>query len=213
MRTIKKVIYRFNELDKDGQDRAIRDYAESFDFDPDYIYEDFLAICDKLGVSVHEKWDQTYSGLRVKRQAIYWSGFGSQGDGACFEGDYAYKPEAVKEITEYAPQDTTLAAIAAQLEEVQARNAYRLAATITHRDRYVHAYSVDIDVQDAEDEDRTVGEEDEKLVTEALRDLMKWLYRQLWEEYFYQTSEEVVAEYLADCDFYEYYEDGSLYTD
>ena len=34
----------------------------------------------------------------------------------------------------------------------------------------------------------------EKIVTEALRDLARWLYRQLEREYTYLTSDEVVDE-------------------
>ena len=34
----------------------------------------------------------------------------------------------------------------------------------------------------------------EDSVTEALRDLARWLYRQLEQEYSYQTSDEVVGE-------------------
>ena len=34
-------------------------------------------------------------------------------------------------------------------------------------------------------------------VTEALRDLARWLYRQLWREYEHQTSDAVVDETIA----------------
>ena len=212
MRTIKRAIYRFAELDKDGQARAIQDYVERFDFDPDYIYDDFLSICGLLGVEVTEHSEVTEGGQLRKRPAIYWSGFGNQGDGACFEGTYTFKAGAIEALKAYAPTDERLHEIASTLQSVQERNGFALAADITHRDRYVHAYSVDIDVRDVEDEDRTVDKEDEEVVTETLRDLMKWLYRQLEEDYFYQTSDETVADFLESCDFYEFYEDGSLYT-
>src|SRR5690606_34440052 len=87
--------------------------------------------------------------------------------------------------------------IADAFEAIQWRNFYQLSATARHRGRYSHEYCMDISV----DRDSSVyqaptaGAEEE--VTEALRDLARWLYRQLEREYEYRTSDEAVDEAIA----------------
>lgn len=54
-------------------------------------------------------------------------------------------------------------------------------ANITHRDRYCHAYSVDIE-----------ADQDSEKFAEIARDFMNWIYRQLESEYDYQNADEQV---------------------
>ena len=63
-----------------------------------------------------------------------------------------------------------------------------------HRGRYYHEYCMEISVvrDGPTSQDMTLDAENE--VIEALRDLTRWLCRQLEREYDYQTSDEMIDE-------------------
>ena len=129
-----------------------------------------------------------------QKPCIWFSGFWSQGDGACFEGRYAYAPRASLRIRDYAPQDTELHRIADALQALQRLNFYQLTASFRQTGRYSHAYAMTFDVdRDSPAGQAIVGRTDDDLV-DALRDLAHWLYRALEREYEFQTSDETVDE-------------------
>ena len=211
MRTIEQVVYRYNELSEEAKEKARDWYRSACEFDYEYVYDDFEQICEHLGIELDSKRGRT-------GPAIYFTGFWSQGDGACFEGRWRYKEGSVEAIKAWAPQDQELARIAQTLAHLQAQYDNQLVARVSHSDRYCHEYSVTIDVDLADwpvDEDGDELEVDlqevEEAVSEALRDLMRWLYRKLEEDYEYRNSEEVVDEALEDLG-YEFLEDGSIYN-
>ena len=124
----------------------------------------------------------------------WFSGFWSQGDGACFEGYWSHAKGAAARIRDYAPTDTTLHGIADRLQAIQRRNFYQLAAEASHRGRYCHEYTMSVDVTRDSPTWQPPTEDAEETVTEALRDVARWLYRQLQAEYDYLTSDEAVEE-------------------
>ena len=65
---------------------------------------------------------------------------------------------------------------------------------MTHRGRYYHEYCMAVSVERASDSYQSPTPDAEEIVAEAMRDLARWLYRQLEREYEYQTSDEVVDE-------------------
>jgi len=138
---------------------------------------------------------------------IWYSGFCSQGDGACFEGRYQYAAGATRAIRAHAPQDGELHRIADGLAAIQRRNFYQLSAGIRHEGRYYHEYTMAIAVEReaVTMQDMTPGADD--LIVELLRDLARWLYRQLEQEYWYQLSDSVVDEAILAND-YSFTEDG-----
>jgi hypothetical protein len=83
------------------------------------------------------------------------------------------------------------------LQAIQKRNFYQLHAGITHRDRYYHEYCMAISVERDSPIWQDITEDGEEVVTEAFRDLARWLYRQLEREYEHLTSDEVVDEAIA----------------
>lgn len=183
-RTIEKTVYSFNELSDKAKDTARDWYRESgLDYEwYDGSYEDFERVARILGITI----DTIRDG---KTLAIYWSGFSSQGDGACFKGSWVYKLDAQEAIRDYAPTDTDLHFIADALREGN-----RLNARVSHRDsHYSHAHSVSIDVCDDETGD-DAPELNAIAVRDALRDFMNWMYRQLEKEYEYLMSDEAIDE-------------------
>jgi len=193
---IETTVYTFDELDERAQERA-RDWYRQASTDDDwyeFVFEDFERICEILGVDLATRPVRLYGGGTRQKPCIWFSGFSSQGDGACFEGSYSYRKGASRAIRAYAPTDKRLAAIAGQLEQIQRKNLYALEARLTHRGRYYHEYSMEISVELNSDRYQPPTADAEEAVAEALRDLARWLYRQLEQEYDHQMSNEVVDE-------------------
>lgn len=161
------------------------------------VYDDFDQIAAILGIEVKDK---------------EFSGFWSQGDGACFTGTYRHVPGNLKALREYAPTDRELHRIAKELNRLQKPFFYGLEATLTKSSyHYSHAYTVDIDVEDMRDNapaGRGVPRETQEAMAAALRGLMQWLYKALESEYEHEVSDENVAEILQ-INEYDFFPDGS----
>ena len=193
---IQTTVYALDELDERARERA-RDWYRQASNDDDWheaVFEDFERVCEILGVDLATRSVRLYGGGTRQKPCIWFSGFSSQGDGACFEGRYQYKKGAAREIRAYAPKDERLAGIADRLQQIQRKNLYALEARMTHRGRYYHEYCMDISVERVSETYQPPTPDAEEIVAEALRDLARWLYRQLEREYEYQTSDEVVDE-------------------
>lgn len=82
------------------------------------------------------------------------------------------------------------------MQAAQRQNFYQLRAEVTHRGNYYHTFAMAVSVQrDSAAAVEIIGDA-ESIVTDALRDLANWLYRQLEQEYDYLTSHEAVDETL-----------------
>jgi hypothetical protein len=197
-RIIETTVYRFNELEGAAKDEArnwYRNVAIPNDWH-EFVLEDFEAITDILGVRLKTSTIRLAGGGTRQKPRIYFSGFSSQGDGACFEAHYRYKAGASKAIRSHAPLDTELHRIADVLQGIQRRNFFQLTADVSHRGRYYHEHSMSISVERDSPKNQSVTADAEDAITEALRDLARWLYRQLEREYEYQTSDEMIDEAL-----------------
>lgn len=141
----------------------------------------------------------------IEMDDILWSGFGCQGDGACFTGRYGYVKDAIRAIRAHAPQDAELHRIVQTLQKIQRRNFYRATARISKQSwRYSHERAVAIEIYDTKFE----GDDDyDGILAEALRDFMRWVYQQLEQEYEYQISEEACLE-SAEANEYRFTETG-----
>lgn len=175
-------------------EKQLEKYREwNVDFDwYENTYEDFTTAMKLKGVSVNE---------------IYFSGFWSQGDGACFDGD-------VWDITKLVDMNDypTVTALLAEDGEVS--------ASITQSGHYYHEmcteHSFESDtfeqVRDAPTEfhesiiealDKVLDDEIENLETEVvdtLRESMRTLYKSLQTEYEHRTSDEQVTEAILEFD-------------
>ena len=129
---IETVVYPIGELDDAAKDAA-RAWYRQHCMDHawyDFVYEDFAT-----------------GGATREEPHVYWTGFWSQADGACFEGTYSYARGAAASIRIHAPLDTRPHAIADSLQAVQRRNFYQCHARIEHRGRYCHEYSMAISAE------------------------------------------------------------------
>ncbi len=206
--TVTKTIFTFDELSDRAKEKARDWYIEGIESQDvaEYVLEDAATICDLLGIDLSTRTVTLMDKSTRQEPQIYWSGFSSQGDGACFAGRYSYTKGSVKAIKDHAPKDNELHRIATELQSVQRQHFYKLSASLRHTGHYSHSHSVSIDVDT--DGTRPVTSDDEDTVKEALRDLMDWIYRQLQTEYEYQTSDAQVTEAIIGNE-YEFDEDGT----
>lgn len=208
-RTKTTTVYTFDELEDHAKQRA-REWMrgiEANDCDLDHALSDAATVCDLLGVCLSTRTVRLMGGGTQCDPVIYYTGFCSQGDGACFEGSYSYAPGASAKIRTHAPHDTALHEIADTLRRVQRRHFYHLEATLKQRGHYYHEHSVAIDVQDHRNSYRDIGN-DADAVADALRDLMRWIYRQLEMEYAYRLSDEQIDDVIR-ANEYEFTEEGA----
>ena len=188
-------VYSFDELSDSAKQNA-RDWfisiIESFDY-ADFTINSFKEIANMLGFTISN---------------TYFSGFWSQGDGACFEGSYYYAKHSVKSIKMYAPNDATLNDIAERLAAMQKRCFYNVSAKIRHSGFYYHERSMSFDVEDEGYAGKAFAEMEDEF-KEICADLARWLYKSLEAEYEYVTSDEYIEESIL-ANGYEFYENGKI---
>lgn len=212
MRTVTttKTVYLFGELDEKAQEKAIEreSMAQGEMFDHECTYEDAATIGEVLGIDLRTQPRKLRNGETRYDPNIYYSGFSSQGDGACFEGSYRYAKGSCKAIRAYAPEDKELHRIADELFELQRRFFYRLSATTRQRGHYNHSGCMEVEVRYGDgdyNDDRALPEDE---LARLLRDFADWIYKRLNDEYDYVTSEETCRAYLTESDD-EFTEDGA----
>ena len=195
-RIVKTTVYELKELSEAAKERARAWYRESC-FDHawyEFVYEDFETVCGLLGVTLRTSPVPLMGGGTRQVPEIIFRGFWNQGDGASFQGSYAYAAGAARAIRAYAPRDAELHAIVDALTDIQRRNFFQLIAGIRQRGPYCHEYTMVLDVERDSPTGQDPTRDAEDAVTEALRDLARWLYRRLEREYGYQSSDAVVDE-------------------
>lgn len=179
-------IYTYEELSPKAQERA-RDWWRNGGLEYEwweFVYDDARKVGECLGITISD---------------IYFSGFGCQGNGAMFTGDWIFNPDWEKELKEYAPVDEELRRIGHALHYPNH------SATIRSVGRsYYHSGGMDINVCDD-------GDQIELEVTRALRDFANWIYKQLESEYEYLISDEAVADTIV-ANEYEFLENGKRYV-
>ena len=198
-RTVETVVYAIEELSEAAKERARAWYRGTcLDHEwYDAVYHDFEAICGILGVTLRTSPVRLVGGGTRDKPHIFFRGFSSQGDGASFEGSFHHAKGAARAIRAYAPKDNGLHRIADNLQSAQSKNFYQLNATIQRRGRYCHEYAMTIEVERDSPTWQPMTDGAEDTVTEALRDLAPWLYRQLEREYEHLTSDAAVDEAIA----------------
>lgn len=203
-RILETPLYHFDQLSDKAKQVALDKYRESqVDHDWwDAVYEDAETMAGYLGITI----DTRKQGHR--QVAIYFSGFSSQGDGACFEGSYAYRKNGLRELKSAAPAgykdketgkwvvqegNTELHRICKGLQDVQRKYFYKLEAVVKQRGHYQHSGCTSIEVTHADSMYRDIGDAEDD-IAQLLRDFMDWIYSQLEKEYDYLTSDEAVKE-------------------
>jgi hypothetical protein len=198
MRTV--TVYNYDELSAPAKQRARDNWRADYPGD-DWrvgVYED-VARCLKIAgfeIETAHNQLQIYFTLHV------------QGAGACFEGGWAADPFNLHEITsahekaaltetmrDHAPQDKELHQIYDEMLAI-AFEAPDVTATIKRHGRGTHEHSVTIEVNNLDGLSGTVAINIEDRIIDTTRRAMRWIHRQLDQEYDYLTSDEALEEFL-----------------
>ena len=196
MRTEALHIYTYEELSDEAKAKA-RDWYRKND---DNEYSEFV-IDDAKEVAALMGW---------KIDKVYYRGFWSQGDGACFEGIMRYNKRCAKLVKAHT-NDEELNRIAKAWQDLQRRNFYALRASVKHRGHYQHEMCTEFECEDTRSNYGWMqNPEAEDDIKEIARDFMRWIYKRLEEAYEYSVSDEVVAENII-ANEYEFTADGKIY--
>lgn len=190
-------LYTFDELSDKAKEKAREWYRDGqLDYDWwDSVYESAQTAGKHLGIDIDRKDKHT--------PAIYFSGFCSQGDGACFEGRYSYKKGWRSDLLhEFGPGDALneLLSIGQSLQATQARQFYKLEATCRHCGHYQHSGCMSVEVEHADDRYRDIGDA-EIDIRDALRLFADWIYKMLEKEHDWLRSDEAVDESIIDNEY------------
>lgn len=135
-------------------------------------------------------------GIDIDR--VYFSGFWSQGDGACFEGSLAYRAGCVAAVKAYAPKDEELHKIAASWRDAHKLAMYQAQGTVRHSGHYYHEFCTSFDLErphSISGYDVGLSAECEEAITEAARDFMRWIYGRLEAQYEYSYAWEAARQW------------------
>lgn len=207
MRNVAIKVYQFSELSDEAKIAAIEANRHAL-VDHEWYYDTIDGFKAEIAPA-----------FGIDCSQVYFSGFGSQGDGACFEGSFEYRKgmtQAVKRLEIYNSDGRNeLLEIAQEMAGLQKSNFYGLYGDLSHsHTRCVHELSVYVNVHrngPGYSGDIDPAEGTDEAYEYCLRDLMQWLYRQLESEYFHLTSDEAIAECL-DEEGCEFTEDGEPYA-
>jgi len=176
MRTVTtvKIYAYFEELEEDRKKAAIEENKHINIEDGWYesSFEDAREVGSLMGLNVAE---------------IYFRGFSSQGDGACFNCTFSHIADIVESIKEYAPLDEQLHSIAARFSEQHAK-ALHTAHGLT-KSRFTRCSMLTTIKHD-----KGVVKHDEW--RELLEDFASWIYKRLESEYDYLISDEAIKNTL-----------------
>ena len=200
-RIIETTVYTIEELPEAARERARAWYRETcLDHEwYDFVYEDFQTICPILGIALRTSPVRLHGGGIRDKPQVNFTGFWNQGDGASFRGRSTAMPRArPSAIRAHAPKDAELHRIADALQAgAEAQFPYQLHATIRQQGRYCHEYSMAIEVERDSPTWQPMTDGADDTAIEAMRDLARWLYRQLRQEYEHLTSDAAVDETVA----------------
>ena len=223
MRIKQTKVYQYDELSDEAKEKA-RGWYRDVNCDDTYwsesVTDDAATIAEFLGLDINQTAYKTMGGATKYKPTIYFSGFWSQGAGACVEGAWSASDVKPDKLKEHAPQDEELHRIVDGLAEI-AKEYPDGSFTVKHSGHYSHSGCTRFNIElpcEAFDEAEYDSPEhtrlDEKIsndgetLKELARDFMNWIYKQLKEEWDYQNSDEQVEESIR-ANEYEFLEDGT----
>ena len=190
-------LFTFDELPEESQQKLIEGFRQ--DYEPDYsnVYDEFI-------IDMSEQY-----GADIKEEDIQWSGFWSQGDGACFTCDFDEEVifPILKEVLSENDIDSLEGFELSQAKSVRCGPS----------NFYVHENTVTGDIwldrPDGAELGSNVVKEMEQRLTEIIRDSCKDLYQRLESYYDEETEDEAIKqrikEHYPGCHFRK---DGTIFA-
>lgn len=224
MKEITVKAFEFDELSDSAKEKAREWYRRSSDAYNDWsesTIEEAVREAALMGIDIETR--------KSRGHCIWWSGFSSQGDGACFEGTWRASEVRADRVADgwgEDPATTEIKRIAAEFDRIA--KAYPQASfTVKHRGHYSHENCTEFNfysgADDVDCQHKTLEAHismDDSLddrfdlarqrygdafpkddLKEAAKSFMRWIHRQLEKEYEYQNSDERVDENIRANDY------------
>ena len=186
------ILYKFDELSTESKEKAITSFQEDdsyLDYDwYEYTINDFKTILELIG----------YYNIEC-----YFSGFHSQGDGACFSARFSREKRCLQKVKSYCPKEEEILNI---IEKIQSEIPLHEEYEIKHSGHYYHEYCTNVYYLGNNEK----AEQLDERFLELSRQLMRILYKKLNTEYDYLNSSESIIEHIKAND-YEFTENGKLH--
>lgn len=207
------------DAEVDDEPRAFADLDEATKTKALDVNRDF-AVCDNwwgstyadaermgqcLGITIdHSHRTSAKTGQRIDQgPSIFFSGFCSQGDGACWIGRIEPRIDAAAAIAAEAPQDETLKQLATDCALVQVTiklehgcHGYANVRSVG-RDSHSGTMEADCYLYDGDQLEYDLAD----VLLPLARRFADWIYTQLEAEYQYLTSDEYLTEYFSESDY------------
>ena len=214
MKTIQLNIFRFDELDDKAKEKArnwYRGITCDDSFWSEYTIDEVVEQAGYMGIAIDTHQVPLMNGQTRSEPSVCWSGFSSQGDGACFDGEgraFECHPEQVAEGWGEDSATTEIKRIAAEFGRI-AKKYPESSFTVKHRGHYSHENCTEFEFDLGEyPEHRAEIDAEEDALKAAAKDFMRWIYRQLEKEYEYHRSNEAVDENI-EANEYDFMIDGT----
>lgn len=137
---------------------------------------------------------------------LYFSGFASQGDGACFEGRVAYKKGSLALVKKEYPTNEVFVRIAQQWVTLQRNYMYGITARVYQSGHYMHSGCTRIEILS---DHQYRANFDDMAVLAVCREFMDMAYKMLEEEADYLDAEPAFIE-ACDANEWEFTESGKM---
>ena len=186
--------YELSELSPVAAAKAYSDWLDAgrYDFDSQIVIDDMIECGATIGITVDN---------------VYYSGFSSQGDGACFVGAYEFKPDWKDALADFGPGYTQLIELGERLQQAHEKYGELYATVYKINYRYDHENTVAVDVQTNDEYIDILAAQEE--MDSILKDFMREIYRRLGEEYTWGQSIECFKG-MAECNKWYFTEQGKL---
>jgi len=203
-----EVALKFSALSEKAKAHAREKWCNDYYFDEweyDFVLDDCSDVAALIGIDIDwlERQSRNRRGKKTRMHDIRFSGFWSQGDGACFNGRYRFKPDAAQAVTDYfgsSDQDKEPLRIANELATLHITrmllNLEPLQGLITTFGSYSNSSTMRYEAVSYEGEDNEIDNDHDREVLTLMRDFADWIYDRLEEQYEYATSDEVIDERL-----------------
>jgi hypothetical protein len=189
MKKVEITLYQFKELSKEAQAKALETYR---DINTDYEWYDYI----------FEEWKEKLKKLGYEDAEILFSGFGSQGDGACFTAEVYLKHWLKKHKLEKKYKK-----LFQEADDVK--------ITIKHSWRYSYSSSTDVDYEWYGDAERLTDKLEDnileviELIKEEREKLGDKIYKELDDTYYNLIGDEAIADTL-EVNEYDFTDDGKI---
>ncbi len=200
MKTISTTVYTLSELSARAKAKAREWFRSGIAQDWD-------------GSDTIEDAQQCFAHVGLDVESVHFSGFSSQGDGACFSGSWRAATVNAAALKSHAPQDRELHRIADEFARIAAL--YPLASfTVKQSGHYSHEHctAFDVSIPDLEGNeiDSPAREQAEKDLIEVAKDAMRWTYKGLEKAWDWENEDEQVDENIA-CNGYTFTAEGKRF--